>query len=124
MLAVKKAREYTFLMPILPTISYIPDVPAITRLYGWPKDTKKVNVFSLCLFFALFIPLSYLLQAVNIVVGAFVFEWLAYFMVSFSCQLFLFLPKVIPVYLNLINKAKKPTLYVILMATKIFTGNK
>ncbi len=64
-------------------------------------------VFSLCLFFALFIPLSYLLQAVNIVVGAFVFEWLAYFMVSFSCQLCLFLPKVIPVYLNLINKAKK-----------------
>ena len=74
------------------------------------KDTKKVNmfVFSLCLFFAVFVPLSYLLQAVNIVVGAFVFEWLAYFMVSFSCQLFLFLPKVIPVYLNLINKAKKP----------------
>ena len=95
------------------------------------KDTKKVNmfVFSLCLFFALFIPLSYLLQAVNIVVGAFVFEWLAYFMVSFSCQLFLFLPKVIPVYLNLINKAKKPPdSYDLrhirnMMATKTFTVN-
>lgn len=67
------------------------------------KDTKKVNafIFSICIIFSIFIPLSRLLEVVNIVIGAYIFKWLSYFTIVFMCQLLLFLPKYAPlIYAN------------------------
>lgn len=74
------------------------------------KDTKKVNifVFSTSTILMTFFPLSYILLEVKVYIGAFVFKWLAYFFVSFLCQMFLFVPKIFPV---LMSPRKKDKLY-------------
>lgn len=76
------------------------------------KDTKKVNVFifSQSLLLMTFIPLSSILVAVNVLIGAFIFKWLAFFLVAFLCQIFLFVPKIFPVLLPSRKKEQKPAL--------------
>ena len=71
------------------------------------KDTKKVNVFvfSSCIIFALFVPLSYLLQVIDYHLVAFLFSNLSYFTIVLLCQVLLFLPKYIP----LLYKKKSKT---------------
>ena len=61
------------------------------------KDTKKVNmfIFSVCLTYAIFIPLWLILLPVSDT-GAYVCKCIASLMAAALCQAFLFLPKVIP----------------------------
>ena len=74
------------------------------------KDTKKVNafVFSVSAVLMTFIPLSFILVAVDVLVGAFIFKWLAFFMVPLLCQVFIFMPKIYPGLLSSRRK-KKPS---------------
>lgn len=73
------------------------------------KDTKKVNmfVFSVSVILMTFLPLSYIMVAVNVLLGAFVFKWLAFSLVAFLCQIFIFMPKNFPVLLPSRKKKKK-----------------
>jgi cytochrome bd-type quinol oxidase subunit 2 len=61
------------------------------------KDTKKVNmfIFSVCLFYTLFISLWLILRP-RTNTGAYVCKCIANLMVATLCQAFLFFPKVIP----------------------------
>lgn len=71
------------------------------------KDTKKVNIFVFLVSGILmtFIPLSFILDAVNVYIGAFIFKWAAFFMVPLLCQLFIFMPKIFP---GLVSSRQKP----------------
>ena len=66
------------------------------------KDTKKVNAFiySICIVFTTFISLSHLFEMVNIIIAAYLFRWFSYFTIVLMCQLFLFLPKFVPLLYN------------------------
>ena len=67
------------------------------------KDTKKVNafIFITCLIFTLFVPLSHILQAVGYVLVPYIIFSMSYFMIVLLCQIFLFLPKYVPlIYLQ------------------------
>ena len=72
------------------------------------KDTKKVSilVFCVCATFATCIPLSHILLAVNVLIGAYCLKWLAFFSVSLLCQLFLFVPKIYPILLSSTRKSR------------------
>ena len=74
------------------------------------KDTKKVNIFVLSTSAILmtFFPLSYILLAVKVYIGVFIFKWLAFLSVSFLCQTFLFVPKIFPVLMSSRKKEAKP----------------
>ena len=72
------------------------------------KDTKKVNVFVFLVSGILmtFIPLSFILDAINVFIGAFFCKWMAFFMVPLLCQLFIFMPKIFPGLVSLRRKPK------------------
>ena len=65
------------------------------------KDTKKVNIFVFCIgiIFALFVPLAFIFQLIELRLLAYFCASLADFTTVLSCQLLLFLPKYIPLLL-------------------------
>ena len=75
------------------------------------KDTKKVNIFiflvTVCL--ATMIPLWLFFLEVGIEVGANVAEWLSLFVIPLSCQVCLFLPKILPVICRKIKSRTRLT---------------
>lgn len=62
------------------------------------KDTKKVNmfIFSVCINYAVFISMWFILLAVGLDIGAYLFQCIANIMGAALCQMLLFLPKTLP----------------------------
>ena len=88
------------------------------------KDTKKVSIlaFCVCATFSLFIPFSYLLLDVNVLIGGYCFKWLAFFAVPLLCQLFLFVPKVYPILFSSTKKSRnKPYISALIRTALKFT---
>ena len=73
------------------------------------KDTKKVNafVFAVCIILFSLFPLSYILLAADQLIAGYMFKWLTFFLVSFLCQIFIFMPKIFPL-LTAKSKPEKP----------------
>lgn len=72
------------------------------------KDTKKVSILVFCVSatYAACIPLWQILLASDVIIGAYFFKWLAYFVVSLLCQVFLFMPKIYPILVSSTRKSR------------------
>ena len=66
------------------------------------KDTKKINlfVFLILIISTVSVTLQLMFGALDIHIGAHISEWLSYFVIAMICQMCLFSPKVIPLFLR------------------------